>query len=314
MVRFRSGIPPALSDDIATEIITPDDARAMLPERPSQANKGTFGKVLVVAGSMNYVGAAYLACTAAARVGAGLVTLATARSLHPILAAKLTEATHIPLPESESGIISSEAWQSLTDSVANYDVILLGCGLGQATETAEFVKSTLFKLCAKSEGLVLDADGLNILSGESKWWQKLPQDAVLTPHPGEMSRLSGMSIDDIQSDRLGAARQMAALWNKTVVLKGAYTVIAAPDGRIRVSTAANPGLASAGTGDVLAGTIAGLMAQGVGLFDAASLGVFLHAEAAEKVTAELGDIGMLASDLLPVLPTVLRDLKKRKPL
>jgi NAD(P)H-hydrate epimerase len=304
------GIPTSLADDVLTEVMQEEEARPILPDRPPHANKGTFGKVLVIAGSSNYVGAAYLACTGAARVGAGLVTLAAARSLQPILAAKLTEATHLPLPEHGAGVVSAEAWQPLEEPLPTYNAILIGCGLGQAPDTSAFVKTVLFDLCSSASGLVLDADALNILSADEEWWQRLSLDAVLTPHPGEMSRLSGLSTEEIQADRPATAREMAARWNKTVVLKGAHTVIAAPDGRIRVSTAANAGLASAGTGDVLAGTIAGLIAQGVDLFDAASLGVFLHARAGERVAAELGDAGMLASDLLPVLPLVLRDLKQ----
>jgi NAD(P)H-hydrate epimerase len=156
---------------------------------------------------------------------------------------------------------------------------------------------------------VLDADALNILAGIPDWWRKIPDNAVLTPHPGEMSRLSGLSVDEVQADRPSIARKCAAAWRKTVVLKGAYTVIAAPDGRCRVSPFANPGLASAGTGDVLAGIIAGLAAQGLELFDAASLGVYLHGAVCEKIRSELGDTGMLASDLLPALPVVIKQLK-----
>jgi NAD(P)H-hydrate epimerase len=159
--------------------------------------------------------------------------------------------------------------------------------------------------------LVLDADALNTLAGVPQWWQKLTDDAVLTPHPGEMSRLTGLSVDEIQSNRLSVASEAAASWNKTVVLKGAYTIVAAPDGRIRVNPAANAGLASAGTGDVLAGTIAGLLAQGLSLFDAATCGVYLHSQAGEVVKGEMGDTGMVATDLLPVLPPVIKRIKER---
>lgn len=303
------GTPPELADDINTEVMTDTMARALLPSRPPNANKGTFGKVLVIAGSINYVGAAHLSCVAAARVGAGLVTLATAHSLHPILASSLIEVTHIPLPESESGVIGPEASKAIEAPLSEYNTVLLGCGLGQNPSTRQFVESTLAHLSASSASLVLDADALNILAQIPQWWQKLPQDAVVTPHPGEMSRLSGVSIEEIQSDRLGAARKMAALWHKTVVLKGAYTVVASPDTRARICPSANPALASAGTGDVLSGTIAGLLAQGLNPFDAATLGVYLHAEAGEILRSEMGDAGVLASDMLPVLPTVIEELK-----
>jgi NAD(P)H-hydrate epimerase len=301
------GIPEHLAASVVMELITDGLAQAILPERPLNANKGSFGRVLVAAGSINYIGAAYLACTGALRVGAGLVTLATAASLQPVLATKLTEVTYLPLPESGPGIISAGAAEILREQFGRYDVLLLGCGLGQNPSTVEFVSSLLSGKGAPA--LVLDADALNLLAQVPDWWQPLPDDAIITPHPGEMSRLCGLSVDEVQADRLGIAEKFSALWRKTIVLKGAYTVIAAPDGRSRLSPFANPGLASAGTGDMLAGAIAGLAAQGLSLFEAASLGVYLHGRAGEMVKDTLGDAGMLASDLLPVLPVVIKGLK-----
>ena len=301
------GIPDSLADSIMTELITSEWARTVLPNRPLNANKGSFGRVVVVAGSINYIGAAYLACSGAVRIGAGLVTLATATSLQPILASKLTEVTYLPLPESQPGIISPQSAELVNQQLNQYNVLLLGCGIGQSQSAQEFVTSLLFR-----EGLpalVLDADALNALAQIPNWWQRLNDDAILTPHPGEMARLSGASVAEIQSDRVGIARKLAADWHKTIVLKGAYTVIAAPDGRCRISNIANPGLASAGTGDVLAGAIAGLVAQGLSPFDAASLGVYLHGEAGEIIKTVLGDAGMTASDLLPALPIVIKQSK-----
>jgi NAD(P)H-hydrate epimerase len=173
----------------------------------------------------------------------------------------------------------------------------------------EFVSSLLLKKGLPA--LVLDADALNILARIPNWWQQIGDDAILTPHPGEMARLCGLSLDEIQSDRPGIAGRFAAKWQKTIVLKGAYTVIAAADGRCRISPFANPGLASAGTGDVLAGIIAGMAAQGLKLFEAASLGVYLHGEAGEMIRNELGDAGMIASDLLLALPVTIKQLKNR---
>lgn len=305
------GIPAALGEGIRTELITAGWARAALPHRPAAAYKGTFGRLLVVGGSVNYIGAAYLACMGALRVGAGLVTLATGRTLQSVLAAKLAEVIYSPLAEEQDGVIAAYAAASLREQVAASDVMLVGCGLGQRAPTAEFARSLLFGLPAeKAPALVLDADALNILSHLPHWWEKLPADAVLTPHPGEMCRLSGLSIGEVQADRLGVARSMAAQWRKTIVLKGACTIIAAPDGRIMVSGAANPGLASAGTGDVLAGVIAGLLAQGLAPFEAAACGVYLHAEAGDMVRRRLGDAGMIASDLLPCLPLAIKRLKE----
>ncbi len=301
------GIPEDLAESVTTELMDSQWARSVLPARPINANKGNFGRVLVTAGSLNYIGAAYLACSGAQRAGAGLVTLATALSLQPILAAKLTEATYLPLPESQPGFISAEAGDIVTRQFSQYDVFLIGCGLGQDPSTVEFVSSLILE---KELPLpVLDADALNILSKIPEWWQWLTDDAILTPHIVELSRLCGLGIDEIQSDRLGITRRLAAEWHQTIVLKGAYTVIATTDGRCRLSPFANAGLASAGTGDVLAGVIAGLAAQGLTPFDAASLGVYLHGAAGETVKERLGDTGMLASDLLPALPPAIKRLK-----
>jgi len=306
------GIPAHLAEKITTELITPGWARSVLPKRPLEANKGSFGRVLVVAGSINYIGAAYLACSGAMRVGAGLVTLATPSSLQPILASKLTEATYLPLPEEERGIVSPKAAKLIQEQLDYYNVLLLGCGLGQSQSAIEFISSILLEPKQLLPSLVLDADALNILAKIPNWWQRLTSDAILTPHPGEMSRLAGISVDEIQSDRLGMAKKVAKEWHKTIVLKGAYTVIASPDAQARISPIANPGLASAGTGDVLTGAIAGLLAQGLSLFDAATCGVYLHGEAGEMVKAGLGDAGMIATDLLPVLPQVIKQLKEKQ--
>lgn len=304
------GIPPHLVATVTTELITPEWAKSVLPRRPLQANKGTFGRVLVIAGSINYIGAAYLACSGAMRVGAGLVTLAMPVSLQPILASKLTEVTYLPLPESQPGLIAASATKVVLEQLAQYQVLLMGCGLGQSQPTAAFVPSILCSPKQPLPALVLDADALNILASIPQWWQQIPGDAIITPHPGEMARLTGLSVAEIQADRIGIANKLAAEWQKTVVLKGAYTVIAAPDGQVKINPVANPGLASAGTGDVLAGAIAGLVAQGLPLFAAAALGVYLHGQAGELVTANLGDAGMTASDLLPALPLVIKQLKE----
>jgi ADP-dependent NAD(P)H-hydrate dehydratase / NAD(P)H-hydrate epimerase len=312
------GIPASLAEAIKIELITAEWAASVLPKRPQNANKGSFGKVLVNAGSINYTGAAYLACSGALRVGAGLVTLAARTGVASIVAARLTEATYLPLPETPHSINAAEAVDISLRECGNYNVLLTGCGLGQNPATVEYVTSILTKVDIAA--LVVDADGLNILANIPDWPAKIPKNAILTPHPGEMARLTGLSIEAIQKDRAGTAIRYAREWQRTVVLKGAFTIIAAPDGRCRVSPYANPGLASAGTGDVLAGVIAGLAGQGPKLydaaalgvyfnFDAAALGVYLHGEAGEKVKAEMGDTGMLASDLLPWLPKIIKELK-----
>lgn len=304
------GIPAALAEKYTDELLEAENVKPLLPYRSSQANKGAFGRVMVIAGSINYTGAAYLACSGAIRTGAGLVTLATPGSLLPILATKMNEVTYLPLPEERPGVISPAAARLIHEEIKRYDVLLAGCGLGQDEATARFVCDTLFQMRGEKPSLVLDADALNNLAKVPDWWRLITDNTIITPHPGEMSRLTHYPIEQIQRDRIGMSKKMATRWHKMVVLKGAYTVIASPAAKAVVSPFTNPGLASAGTGDVLAGVIAGVLAQGLSLLEAASLGVYLHGEAGEMVRNNLGDAGMIASDLLPVLPLATRKLKQ----
>jgi NAD(P)H-hydrate epimerase len=242
-------------------------------------------------------------------VGAGLVTLACRRSLHPIIASGLAEATYLPLPEEDGGL-SRQAADHVLRALDGYRTLLLGCGLGQRGATQSFVRAVLFSLPAESApAVVVDADGLNALSKTPGWWREVKAPAIVTPHPGEMARLSGRPVADIQSDRLGCAVSCAREWGKTVVLKGAHTVVASPDGRAALSPFANPALASGGTGDVLAGAVAGFLAQGLSPFEAAVCGVYVHAAAGEEARREMGDAGPVAGDLLPLLPRAIKDLK-----
>jgi hydroxyethylthiazole kinase-like uncharacterized protein yjeF len=305
------GIPGALSQDLPFELMTDAWARALLPARPLAANKGTFGKALVVAGSINYIGAASLACQAAGRVGAGLVTLACPQTIYPIMAAKLVESTFLPLRDQE-GFLTAEATHPVLQAAGQgYSALLVGPGLGQSAYVRAFLRQLLPALPEDLRAVVIDADGLNALAGADNWWDGLRVATVVTPHPGEMSRLTELPVADIQADRLGVAVRQAARWGAIVILKGAHTVVAAPDGRARISPFANPALASGGTGDVLAGAVAGLLAQGLEPFDAAALGVYLHGRAGEKVRREMGEAGPLASDLLPNLPLMIKEIGGR---
>jgi len=321
------GIPSELAEGISLEMSTPGAIQALLPKRPMDGHKGTFGKVMVVAGSANYTGAPHLAASAAMRVGAGLVTLAVAELLHPILATKLTEATFLLLPH-EMGALVPEAVKVLQERLGGYDVLLLGPGLGREKKTVEFVahllslpqveKKARLGFVGTAAGsldqeprlppLVIDADGLNALAELKYWHGPLRQRAVLTPHPGEMSRLLGAPVADIEASRLAAAQRAAKDWDTVVVLKGAYTVIAAPDGRAFVNPFATPALATAGTGDVLAGAVAGLVAQGLPLFEAAVAGAYLHGLAGQMVGTEVGAAGAVAGDLLTRLPSAIASL------
>ncbi len=305
------GIPAEAVRDVALELSEAQNVVRLLPRRPRDAHKGTFGKLLVLAGSINYTGAAHLASMAAYRAGAGLVTLALARSLHPILAARSSEVTYLPLAEVEQGILSSDGLPVLFEALPDYDALLVGCGLGGHAQTRSLVTQLLAK--AKSIPnlrLLVDADGLNALAGSPQWWRNLPASSVLTPHHGEMARLTGLAITDIAADRIGVATRSAAAWNQVVVLKGAYTVIVAPDGRATINPFANPALAMAGTGDVLAGVIAGLLAQGVAPYEAAVCGAFVQALAGQVVSLQLGDTGAVASDLHTALPLAIRALRQ----
>tara|TARA_B100000315_G_scaffold229960_1_gene239954 strand:+ start:15904 stop:17487 length:1584 start_codon:yes stop_codon:yes gene_type:complete len=299
------GIPPDLDEDVDLTLLTSDWSRVALPRRPSDSHKGTFGKTMIVAGSRNYVGAAYLAATAATRVGAGLVTVAMPESLVGAVASKAVEPTYLPLPESSPGVVSPEAAGLVLRNLSGYSALLVGCGLGQAQPTHDLVEQLLLA-GADLPSTVVDADGLNALSRVTDWHRRLTSDAILTPHPGEMNRLTG---DRTPDDRVRTATLFASGWHSVVVLKGAHTVIAHPDGDAVLSPFANPGLATAGTGDVLAGAIAGLLSQSLSRGDAAKLGVYIHGLAGERVRDDMGDTGMIASDLLPVLPKVIRDLR-----
>ena len=281
-------------------------AAGLLPARSPRGHKGAFGKLLVIAGSLDYAGAALLVCRAAGRAGAGLVTLAIPESLQPLFAAKVVEATTMALPEDDVEEIDPEpAMARILDH--DHDAIVVGPGLQPGLATAELVR-----LLLATDGdpaaaaIVLDAEALRSLATMEGWWQGERRPAVLTPHAGEFARLrAGSGLDpehdgDLVADdaaRATAGRDAAGAWRQVVVLKGARTVIAAPDGRIAVAPFENPALASGGTGDVLAGTIGSLLAQHLGPYDAARLGVYLHGLAGDTVRERFGDAGLLASDL-----------------
>lgn len=266
---------------------------AKLPQRVRDAHKGTFGKVLVMAGSKNYPGAAYLACAGAYRAGAGLVTLAADEEVKIIVSCQLPEATFLSPDEA-------------VERTGDYDVLLLGPGLGQDKKAKDLVKKLI---TSKIPASVIDGDGLNLLAQINNWEKIIKGDIVLTPHPGEMAELTGLSVQEIQSDRINVAQYWAKRWGTVIVLKGAETVIVSPAGETVISPFANPLLATAGTGDVLAGIIAGLVAQGMKIFDAAAAGVYIHGVAGEVLRERIGEAGLLAGDLLTEIPLILKKLR-----
>ena len=283
-----------------------DGVAALLPDRPKRGHKGSFGKLLVLAGSLDYAGAALLVCRAAGRTGAGLVTLAVPESLQPLFAAKVVEATTMGLPEDDVEEIDPEpALARILDH--EHDAVVIGPGLRPGLATTELVRLLLGGSAdGDSAPLVLDAEALRSLATLDGWWEGEHRPAVLTPHAGEFARLRAGSgrepanDGDLAADddaRVAAATDAATTWNTVVVLKGARTVIAAPDGTVAVAPFENPALASGGTGDVLAGAIGSLLAQGLEPFAAARLGVYLHGVAGDAVRERFGDAGLLASDL-----------------
>jgi len=278
----------------------PDGFR--LPDRPRDGHKGTFGTVVVLAGSQGYTGAAYLTSMGAARSGAGIVRLMVAQSIYPILAEKCTEVVVGPIPEISPGVLGHAALSAVLRGFTGAASGIAGPGIGRDTSTRRLIEDLLPKVTVP---LVLDADALNLLAEDRSILPKLSPDIVLTPHPAEFGRLANMDTGAVQKDRRGIASRFAKTWNKVVVLKGAGTVIAAPDGRITLNPIATPALASGGTGDVLAGLIAGLMAQKLPAFEAAVTGVHIHSLAGMDLEASVGQAGVLASDLLPQIPRVM---------
>ena len=307
------GIPKELATNLTVELVERRDAKALLPERPAQSNKGTFGRVLVLAGSASYPGATILAALAAYRAGAGLVTLATPASLIPALVSAMPEVTYLPLPDGGSGIADGAALPELERVLPTYDALLVGCGLGQAPDTQSLVGDLLCsQALAGLKGVVVDADGLNAIAG-ADWTGHAAPNLVLTPHPGEMARLTGSDVATVQGSRLKTAQDSATQWGAVVVLKGANTIVAAPGGAARVSAVAHSALATAGTGDVLAGATAGLLAQALSPLDAATLAVYLHGNAGERAARALGSAGVTAGDLLRELALAGRSLAGEEP-
>jgi len=301
--------------DLKTEAADSELVAGILPERALDSHKGTFGTALIVAGSINYTGAAYLAGMAAYRSGAGLVTMAVPSPLHGVLAGQFPEATWILLPH-EMGCIVGNA-SALTKPLESASALLVGPGFGLAAQTKDFLEGLLAgestarkQTSDKLPPTVVDADGLKLLAKIPGWHLKLPPLSVLTPHPGEMSVLTGLPKDEIQNDREAVAAKYAREWGHVVVLKGAFTVIAAPDGRMTIIPVASPALARAGTGDVLAGLIVGLRAQGLDAYDAAVAGAYIHAEAGLIAAEDLGTTAsVLAGDILNSIADVMSELE-----
>ncbi|MCA9944623.1 MAG: NAD(P)H-hydrate dehydratase [Anaerolineales bacterium] len=312
LVVANIGITPEMVADVPVEVATLTLARELLPARPKDGHKGTFGKLLIAAGCEKYRGAPLLAARGAFRAGAGLVTLAVPSVLRLGISIALPEATYAEIEETNEqqwlgedtghsqneGRLTAVSAQIIHQTANNYNALLVGPGLGDADD---FI-TTLFPANGSAPNLptVIDADGLNCLARLGNWWQRLPANCVLTPHPAEMARLMDISLAELlEMDRIEAAATQAQKWNQVVLLKGAYTVVAAPDGRATLLPFANPVLAVGGSGDVLSGVIAALLGQGLAPYDAARLGGTLHG-----LVGELSgqDRGLLAAELAEQIP------------
>ncbi len=306
------GTPPeALEDpELFLELIQPGDFAWVVQRRPLTSHKGTYGHVLVLAGSVGKTGAAAMTAKAALRAGAGLVTVATPRSALPIVASLGMEFMTEPLPETEAGTVSRRALDDgrLDRLMEGKSVVAVGPGLGMHPETAEVVQSAVNRCPAP---VVLDADGVNAFAGCPAALQAAGRVRILTPHPGEMARLIGKSTAAVAQDRIGVARDFARQHQVHLVLKGFRTLVASPEGRVRVNPTGNPGMATGGTGDVLTGLVAGLLAQHRDrpANEVAAAAVYLHGLAGDWAAREKGEASMIASDLLEAVPQAFQELR-----
>ena len=306
------GVPSNLGFQSYANLMSDEHISSILPVRDKFSHKGRFGKVMVVGGSDNYIGAPALAASSALKTGAGLATIASYDNLIPTMGTLIPEATFVRLkPDKTQLKPGSNLARQIFEILGNYNVLLIGCGFGVSKISREIFESLVLSDLELPQ-LVLDADALNLLSKVSNWWDRLPDNSIVTPHPAEMSRLTRLSVSEIQSDRLAVSKKFAERWGVIVVLKGANTVVSTPNGNSIISPVANSILSSAGTGDVLAGIIAGFAAQLSDPLEAASLGVHVHGKSAAELSIKMGSSGMLASELAAEVPFIIKKLRDRE--
>jgi NAD(P)H-hydrate epimerase len=295
-------------DGAYIDLLTPEQLRGVVGPRAADSHKGDYGRVTVVAGSRGKTGAAHLAGVAALKSGAGLVTVATPESCLPIVASMAPEFMTEPLADAGGGVVTASAVEQVL--ALEHDVLACGPGLGRHPEVAEFVKALLERA---SVPLVLDADALTVLAADpGRLSGSEERDVIITPHPGEMARLAGVTVDDVQTNRIETASNFATTHRVYVVLKGHRTIIATPEGRVFINPTGNPGMATGGTGDVLTGMIAAWLAQLLDAEAACRLAVFLHGAAGDLAEEDEGQIGMTATDLIARLGDALTGLTTPK--
>jgi len=303
------GIPPRILADFSlNHLVTNEDVKHILRPRQKAIHKGQAGHVLVLAGSPGKTGAATLTCLGALRAGTGLVTLGIPKSLNPILEVKLTEAMTLPLPETKDATFSPKSWEAIESSGLRYNVICLGPGMSTHSAVETLVKKVI---TADQTPLVIDADGLNILANNLDILRQKKGEVVITPHPGEMSRLTKVPTETVLKSKLDLTRELAQTYQLIVVLKMAHTLIATPDGEIFINSTGNPAMASGGMGDILTGIIGGFIAQGYSAKEASILGVFLHGLAADLWLKNHSEAGLLASEVADYLPLARSEIEKR---
>lgn len=286
--------------------ITAQSVKALMPQRPQQSNKGTFGKVLNIAGSIEYQGAAYLSSVAPLKTGAGLVTLATIEPVINNLAGNCPWVTFYPLRDYYKKCIASDAFGDVLNIIENYNVLSVGPGLSDTAATNAFVDDLIKYLNKNNKKTVIDADAINVLSKSEL--SSFPSDSVITPHPVELSRLINTPVKDIQNDRIKYAKLTAEKFGCCVVLKGNQTVVCTKELEVFVNTSGNSALAKAGSGDVLTGIISGLMAQDVSVENAAKLGVYLHGLCGELASKDLTLYSVLATDQIDYIPQAIKKI------
>lgn len=299
------GIPEAYAAEVKSQIslITLAEIRRRLPARFASAHKGTYGHAGIIAGSVGKTGAAALAAKAALRVGAGLVTVATPASVNDVLESKLLEAMTMPMPETKARTLARSGLERLVSFTNDRDAIAIGPGLTTHPETVDLIHTLISRL---EKPAVLDADALNALAGRATLLSECKVPPILTPHPGEMARLEERATpQSVNADRIGTASRFAQRHGVILVLKGARTVVARPDGEVAICPTGNPGMATAGTGDALTGMLVGLLAQRLSPWDAACAGTFLHGLAGDLAATERGTAGMTAGDLIERIPHAL---------
>ena len=308
VVTVDIGLPRQLLTDplLDVSLVQAEDLVGVLPPRDPNAHKGTYGHVLVLAGSPGKTGAAAMCALSALRIGAGLVTLALPESLNDAMEAKLTEVMTEPLPETRERTVAHAALERVLDLMQGKRVIAIGPGLSIHPETAELVRAVV--KTAKAQ-IVVDADGINALGPNLDMLRDVAFPPILTPHPGELASLLGIDRDEVVRHRIPIAQKVATSFGVHLVLKGAHTLIANPEGRVAINMTGNPGMATGGTGDVLTGLISGLLAQGVSAGLAVKAAVYLHGLAGDLAAEAVGQEAMVASDLMTQIPEAIRQLK-----